>query len=71
MQALDHNEDVEALFAWQLHQACKRRVSFRELALSSTARAAIAAGIGITSLQKRAVLIKAAQALGFTGLITV
>lgn len=71
MQALDHNDAVKALGDWQLNQACKAPVSFLTLARSSTSRAAIAAGSGITSLQKKSVLIKVAQAIGLSGIIQV
>ena len=71
MQALNQNDVVEALTAWELRQACKVPVSFRSLAMSSTSRAAIAAGSGITSQQRMGVLLKAAQALGMTGIIEV
>lgn len=62
---------VKAFGDWQLHQACRIPVSFRALAMSSTSRAAIAAASGISSLQRKGVLIKAAGATGLTGLITV
>ena len=70
-EGLERNEARRALTDWMIQQACRVPVSFRDLAMSSPSRCAVAAASGINSLQRRAVLLKVASAIGLTGIVEV
>jgi hypothetical protein len=70
MAELPKNE-IPPMTAALIHLACQREVSFATLARSSTSRCAIAAASGITSVARIGTLIKAADDIGFKGVITV
>ena len=62
-------EEMEALPSARIYMACKQDVSFSSLARSSASRCAIASGSGITSAARVGTLLKAADDLGFKGII--
>lgn len=62
-------EPIPPMTAARIHMACKREVSFAALARSSTSRCAIAAASGISSGDRIGVLMNAAKALGFQGIL--